>query len=341
MPTMSDIALECGISRSVVSLVLNGRDRELGIAAGTRDQILRVAREMGYCRNELAASVAKKRSRVLAFVTAEMGSIEYTGRIQNGVLDAASARNYTVIALRLKGASQSDVTRKILGWKAAGAVFHVSLLEEAAPITAVLDRNGIPWGTVNLSNPGGIGVTTNDASGIEQIVKLLRNNGHRRIAFLTIGESREEFRVRREAGFARGIEMYCPAGNGGILRLEDDSAPGNTAAMAAFAENIRRNGIDAVICESDHLAAALARGALAAGLAIPDAFSITGFGNSLIAEASFPRITTVAQDFEEMGMRTVNRIADVIGNRKISREAENMLPVKIIERDSVANRNPA
>ena len=87
MPTMTDIAVECGISRSVVSLVLNGRDKELGIAASTRDQILRVAREIGYCRNELAASIGKKHSQVLAFVTAKMGSIEYTGRIQNGVLD--------------------------------------------------------------------------------------------------------------------------------------------------------------------------------------------------------------------------------------------------------------
>ena len=60
MPTMSDIAAECGISRSVVSLVLNGRDKELGIAATTRDQILRVAHEIGYCRNELAASIGKK-----------------------------------------------------------------------------------------------------------------------------------------------------------------------------------------------------------------------------------------------------------------------------------------
>lgn len=341
MPTMSDIAMECGISRSVVSLVLNGRDRELGIASGTRDQILRVAREIGYCRNELAASVAKKHSRVLAFVTAEMGSIEYTGRIQNGVLDAAGARGYTVIALRLKGASQNDITQRILGWRAAGVVFHVSLLEEAAPITSVLDRNKIPWGTVNLSNPGRIGVTTNDVSGIEQVVKLLRDSGHRRIAFLTIGESRAEFRVRRESGFIRGLETYFLARHGDILRLEDDSVPGNTAAMAALAERVRRSGIDAVICESDLLAAALARGALAAGLAIPDAFSITGFGNSLIAEAAFPRLTTVAQDFEEMGMRTVNRIADVIDNRKIFRDAEDMLPVKIIERDSVANRNPA
>ena len=144
MHTMSDIAVECGISRSVVSLVLNGRDKELGISATTRDQILRVAREIGYCRNELAASIGKKHSQVLAFVTADMGSVEYTGRIQNGVLDAASERGYTVTVHRLKKNTNAEIIRKILGWRAAGVIFHVAELSAIQEITAVLDKNGIP-----------------------------------------------------------------------------------------------------------------------------------------------------------------------------------------------------
>ena len=210
MPTMTDIAIECGISRSVVSLVLNGRDKELGIAASTRDQILRVAREIGYCRNELAASIGKKHSQVLAFVTADMGSVEYTGRIQNGVLDAASERGYTVTVHRLKKNTNAEIISKILGWRAAGVIFHVAELSAIQEITAVLDKNGIPWGTVNLSNPGGIGVTTDDRKGIENAVRFLAERGHRRIVFLAHGRMKLEYQRNRENGYLEGMKQYAP-----------------------------------------------------------------------------------------------------------------------------------
>ena len=45
MVTMSDIAQACGVSRSVVSLVLNGREKEVGIAQQTRDRIMAAAEE--------------------------------------------------------------------------------------------------------------------------------------------------------------------------------------------------------------------------------------------------------------------------------------------------------
>ena len=54
---MSDIAQACGVSRSVVSLVLNGREKEVGIAQQTRDRIMAAAEELGYCRNELARAM--------------------------------------------------------------------------------------------------------------------------------------------------------------------------------------------------------------------------------------------------------------------------------------------
>ena len=222
MPTMSDIAVECGISRSVVSLVLNGRDKELGISATTRDQILRVAREIGYCRNELAASIGKKHSQVLAFVTADMGSVEYTGRIQNGVLDAASERGYTVTVHRLKKNTNAEIIRKILGWRAAGVIFHVAELSAIQEITAVLDKNGIPWGTVNLSNPGGIGVTTDDRKGIENAVRLLAERGHRKIAYLMLRGTRPiEYKENRENGYRDGMKNYLAEQKSQVFRLDE------------------------------------------------------------------------------------------------------------------------
>lgn len=336
MPTMSDIAVECGISRSVVSLVLNGRDKELGISATTRDQILRVAREIGYCRNELAASIGKKHSQVLAFVTADMGSVEYTGRIQNGVLDAASERGYTVTVHRLKKNTNAEIIRKILGWRAAGVIFHVAELSAIQEITAVLDKNGIPWGTVNLSNPGGIGVTTDDRNGIENAVRLLAERGHRKIAYLMPqGNRRIEYKENRENGYRDGMKKYLAKQKSQVFRLDE---PDKLDDMKYLSEHLLpklRGKADAVICESDQLAAALGRAVQVNGGSIPGTFSLVGFGNSIISENFNPPLSTISQDFEEMGSRTVNWLADIIEKKQPECEPEMLIPTEFIERGSI------
>lgn len=333
---MTDIAVECGISRSVVSLVLNGRDKELGIAASTRDQILRVAREIGYCRNELAASIGKKHSQVLAFVTADMGSVEYTGRIQNGVLDAASERGYTVTVHRLKKNTNAEIIRKILGWRAAGVIFHVADLKVIQDITGILDKNHIPWGTVNLSNPGGIGVTTDDRTGIENAVRLLAESGHRKIVFAGIGtSSMKEFQINRETGYLDGMKKYLPEETPHVLRL---SEPEKMDDMAYLAERLLPQlygKADAVICESDQLAAALGRAVQMKGGSIPGTFSLVGFGNSVISDNFNPPLSTIAQDFEKMGSRTVNWLVDVIEKKTSALSSGCLIPTVFIRRESV------
>ena len=336
MSTMSDIAVECGISRSVVSLVLNGRDKELGISATTRDQILRVAREIGYCRNELAASIGKKHSQVLAFVTADMGSVEYTGRIQNGVLDAASERGYTVTVHRLKKNTNAEIIRKILGWRAAGVLFHVAELDAIQEISASLDKNGIPWGTVNLSNPGGIGVTTDDRKGIENAVRLLAEHGHRKIVFLMNGDSsRIEYKEKRQTGYREGMKRYLTKQKCQIFRLDK---PDKMYDMAYLSEKLLpqlRKSADAVICESDQLAAAIGRAAQMNGYSIPETFSLVGFGNSIISENFNPPLSTISQDFEEMGSRTVNWLADIIEKKTSALSSGCLIPTVFIQRESV------
>ena len=335
MPTMTDIAVECGISRSVVSLVLNGRDKELGIAASTRDQILRVAREIGYCRNELAASIGKKHSQVLAFVTADMGSVEYTGRIQNGVLDAASERGYTVTVHRLKKNTNMEIIRKILGWRAAGVIFHVAELSVIREITASLDKNGIPWGTVNLSNPGGIGVTTDDRTGIETAVRLLEERGHRKIAYLMLrGNRLIEYKENRENGYLDGMKKYLAKQKSQVIRLDKPDKLDDMEYLAKHLLPKLRGKTDAVICESDQLAAALGRAVQMNGGSIPGTFSLVGFGNSIISETFNPPLSTIAQDFEEMGSRTVNWLVDVI-EKKSSAARDCFIPTAFIPRDSI------
>ena len=57
-PKLKDIAERAGVDIGTVSHVLNRRPKADRLKAETRERIQRIAKELGYCRNELAASIA-------------------------------------------------------------------------------------------------------------------------------------------------------------------------------------------------------------------------------------------------------------------------------------------
>ena len=330
--SLKNIAERVNVSICSVSQVLNDHPRAQALRPETRKKILDAARELGYFKNEMAASMVRKNTRVLAFVTADMGSIEYTGRIQNGVLEAAGQCDYLVMLHRLNNSSPAETIRKLLGWRVAGVVFHVASLETISGITAKLDKQNIPWGTVNLSNPGGIGSTSNDFAGVEELTGLFSRNGHRKTAYVAVGYTDGEFRRTRESGYLSGMKKYYPSDEAVFICLPRPGDNKNTNIQNVIPELLEKQ-IDAVICESDHIAAALLRQAIQSGLRVPEDLSIAGFGNSVIAEYTNPPLTTV--DFEGMGRQTVHNIIRAVEKRKKEEVSDQLLPAQIIIRQSV------
>ena len=329
--SLKSIAEHLNVSTCIVSQVLNDHPRARSLRSETREKILAAARELGYSRNEMAAAMARKNSNVLAFVTGNMGAVEYTGRIQNGVLEAAGRYNYLVMLHRLNDSSPAETAQKILGWRAAGVIFHVVSLEDIKEITQVLEKNDIPWGTVNLSNPGGIGVTSDDFSGTENMVKLFAQNNRRHAAYLTSsGNEIGEFAVKRSSGYISGIKKYYPSHSETILNF--------SSGMPELLSQIRELKIDAIVCDSDRIAAELINAAVSAGFRVPEELSVAGFGNSVISEYTNPPLTTVAQDFEDMATHTVRQVVCVIEKCRAETEYNQFLPVTILQRGSTGGR---
>ena len=86
MVTIKDIAKEAGVSHPTVSLVLNGRAKQLRISDAVSERIKAAAIQLGYQRNEIARSMVTGRNDVIAFVSPDIGTAEYTGRIMSGIL---------------------------------------------------------------------------------------------------------------------------------------------------------------------------------------------------------------------------------------------------------------
>ena len=69
---------------------------------------------------------------------------------------------------------------------------------------------------------------------------------------------------------------------------------------------------------------------------MPDDYSIMGFDNLSVSRMVYPALTTVDQSILDKGKLAGNLIAKIL--RKEAAPRETLLPVRIIERDSVSDR---
>ena len=65
-PTLRDIAVSCGVSRTLVSVVLNGKEGKISCSESCRQKIRKTAQQMGYTPNCLAQSMSSGCSPVVA-----------------------------------------------------------------------------------------------------------------------------------------------------------------------------------------------------------------------------------------------------------------------------------
>jgi LacI family transcriptional regulator len=89
----------------------------------------------------------------------------------------------------------------------------------------------------------------------------------------------------------------------------------------------------AVFVFSDTMARGAVRAALAAGLRIPEALSVVGFGDLPVATSEAPHLTTMRIDCATMGAAAVRRLAERI-RRPGMKPARVLMPATLVERET-------
>ncbi len=320
--TLKDIAKEASVNVGSVSQVLNNHPKAQELRVETRERVLKIAARLGYHRNELARSIATGSSNVIAFISSDMGAIEYTGRIQKSVFQTASSLNYSVSFYQLTENNHKEIIRKMLEWRIAGIVLHTKL-EESKLIIEAAQKNNIPVGIINhsCSDLGCIGATSDDCQGAIQVIKHLSDLGHRKIAYLTYsGDS--EFLNNRHEGYITGMKTLVPSQEPHVINIPGSNYDSwcNSKEILDILNESRGKRSSAVFCVTDSLAMAFCRTAYMQRQRIPEDFSVIGFGDLEFAKYSVFPLTTIAQPFEDMSQVVTEKIIKSIKSKKTNSE---------------------
>ena len=202
MPTIHDVAKRAGVAPITVSRVINDSGY---ISKETRRRVEAAIVELGYVPNTLARGLRSKRTNTLALVMTDITNPFFTV-ISRGVEDTASESGFTVIYCNT---DESEVEEykyaQILAQKQVDGVLLVPACGNSKSVK-FLQSNDIP---VVLIDRCVEGVKTDvvrcdSETGAYQLVKLLIDLGHRKIAIIT-GPRDVTTAEDRVAGYRRAM----------------------------------------------------------------------------------------------------------------------------------------
>ncbi|WP_179224703.1 LacI family DNA-binding transcriptional regulator [Geodermatophilus pulveris] len=313
---MSDVAARAGVSHQTVSRVVNGHPN---VAPQTRERVERAIRELGYRPNTAARALVTGSTRTLGFVAV---NINQYGPAQTlvGLEQAARAAGYSLAVTVLDEATAEamhDAVDRFVA-QSVDAVLALATYDDAAEALHLVHA---PLPLVTVQSGGAVeepAVGVDQVAGARLATRHLLDLGHRTVHHVTGPADSQESRDR-----IRGWEAELTCARVPIPAcLHGDWTPssGYEAGRRLAARRRAGEDITAVFTANDQMALGLLAALHEEGLDVPVDVSVAGFDDLPEAPYLTPPLTTVRQDFAELGRRAVQLVLARLEGRELSLE---------------------
>ncbi|MCP8999336.1 LacI family DNA-binding transcriptional regulator [Pseudarthrobacter sp. RMG13] len=303
-PRLEDVAARAKVSHQTVSRVINNHPN---VSSATREKVEAAIAELGYRRNTAARSLVTRRSQTIGVLAAEMGQYGPANTLL-GVQQAAREAGYfvSIEAIKEAGADAiSDAVRHLTDQGADGIIVivpHDGTVQALEGLT--LDVPVILVGAAG----GGLfsGALVDQKLGARLAVSHLIDLGHRRIGHVSGPQDWVDGRSRAEGWGERLREAGLPDD----LLIEGDWSAGSGYRIGR--QLAAERTATALFVGNDQMALGLLRAFSEAGVRVPDDVSVVGFDDQPESGYFTPPLTTVRQDFEELGRRCMGAMLNAL-----------------------------
>jgi len=315
--TIKTVAEAAGVSIATVSRALRN---DPAAKDDTADRVRRIARELNYFPNSLAAGLRQNKTRTIGVIFNDLNNPFYT-EILGEIGEKLNEADYSLIICYSHYDAQREQRNiaSLLSRRVDGII--ISPIDERSHHLQVFAENGVPAVIVD-STPYSDQLSyvyTDHLIGIRLSTEHLIENGHTQIALITAPDqevTRAQLFVRgfREALTAHGLQARDEL----IVHSPDNTISGgyNTFRTLLFPEGrYRKPQFTGVVTISDLLATGIYKLANECGLQIPGEMSVIGYDNIEISSALTPPLTTVHQSRKRIGRESVAILLNNIENK--------------------------
>lgn len=324
--SINDVAAHAGVSAQTVSRVANGQNN---VRPATRDRVLASMRELGYRPNSAARNLKSGRFRSIGFVTFSLTTLG-NERTLDAVTQASEAAGYTTTLLSIADPTQGDVAGAFgrLEEQAVDGIILV-MSAEVGSLDELTVAAGLPVVIVDSDAdlPYTI-VDTDQEQGTRLALDHLLGLGHRDIVHVS-GPAKSFSATRRAETYRRSLERAGLPVPGVVV--------GDWSAASGL--ELGRHILDvahpptAIFAGNDQMALGVLHAAHERGLRVPEDLSVVGFDDSDEALAFWPALTTVHQNFDEVGRKATTQLLALIDGEPVERQ-KILIPTRLVVRDS-------
>ena len=329
--TVRDVALEAGVSRTSVSLVLN--DKECSIPENTKIRIREAANKLEYVPNHIARSLATNKTKTIGVIIPNISN-SFFAEIVRHIQIELNKYGYDIFLCDSDEKLKNDIKyiKLLASRNVDGLILTMSAQslskENIESVKNVLNKTGVPFVLLDRYFKGDAPkVLVDNVDGGYKVCKYLIENGHRDIGLIT-GPLTLNSSSDRLEGVKKALEE-----NNLKLNKENIFSGNYDIETGRLGANKLLGKVKTIFAFNDMQAFGVIEAAKAMGLKMPRDFSLVGFDDTFYSQILETQLTTVSQPSKDIAMNVCGLILKCIDNPDYKEEIR--LKTELIIRDSV------
>ena len=312
MVNIKDVAKVSGYSVGTVSKALNDYP---DISETTKQKIKDIATNLGYTPNSFGQSLVTKRSYTIGIVFEENTGFglahPFFGELLTVIKEEVEKLGYDLLLLSKHVGPYVNSYYEHCVQKGVDGVIVLSANLDNDNYEKLVNSD-TPMVLVDLESEVKNTIYTNNYTSTRKVVKYLIDKGHKKIAY-----------VKGDLYRYIGLERY----NGFIDEMKENNveieeqylfnAPHYTTEegySVAGEISLLSDLPTAVVCPADIVAIGVIDGLNNLKIKVPEQISVIGFDDIKLSSFITPKLTTIAQDKQEIGCLAVKTLIDNINN---------------------------
>lgn len=326
--SMVDIAKLSGVSIATVSRVLNKNGR---YSKETEERVLEVIRQHDYKVNVNAKGLRTKRTQTIGVIVPDITN-EFFSQIVRAIERYVVPEGYTVFVC---DSNEDEETEGIhISSLAAKGVDGIIYISTRGDVKKIYENYKIPVVYIDRrpKNAGTLVISDNEMGGFLATQELIKK-GCRHI--LMVKDTKPYSTVRhRYKGYAGALEKYgLPLDPELVVETEVSYAAARRATQEAL---VAHPEIDGVFCNNDMMALGALHAIREAKRKVPRDIKLVGFDGVSLTEICDPPMTTIRQNTDEFGKKSVEILLRRIHKKQEPNVHDEVVvvPVELVRRQT-------
>jgi LacI family transcriptional regulator len=332
--TLTDIANELSVSKTLVSMVLNGKGNANSINKDTQEKVFNKAKELKYKPNQLARGLRMGKTKTIGLLVADISN-PFFARITRTIERYAEKEGYSLIVCSSDEDQERErklirmlINRQVDGIIMTSTLEHPDLIEEMISDNFPLVLFDRYFNNMNVNYVG-----VDNVNAAKKAVNHFIENGHKNIALITLTPNYISSLKDRKQGYLEAIEQSdIEVVDKYILELDyRDLKDKQYNQIKDFI--FENKEISSIFTTNNSLATGCMEAIRELGLKIPKDISLITFDDVELFKFTSPALTSIAQPLEEIGRKTVSALLDQF-KTGVSLNKKEVLEAHLIIRES-------